>query len=311
MSIQQISKSTQKKQKAPTRIIIEKDLECFYNIIEPYKTSEYLPINIIDQMIKYVFVSCVILHDYTHTHKIIKLKVDDLLNAPIMNWQYNRPADLVRCNDIARYVYKSKMPIDTMLYLSFNNIRQTFDVIDGIHRYTALKILQENNSKQLDLLTPSEFGSARDAKWLYESYIIVNLRINSTEGELIELFKTLNKSNPIPDLYVRDVNKDKREIIETIANNWQVKYKSHFSANSKPNKPNVNRDRFIDLLCTLYDKYKISEETKLSLEQLLDRTNADIPFNIPKKISKGIKEKCDDTGCWLFIYSIEELCNMI
>ena len=314
MSIQQfLNIKTPLLKKKPLLIIEDDDnkLNKLINLLEPYKNNEFLPINIIDSMIINTFTSCSILHEYTSYHKIIKIKIEDLLSAPITNWQYNRPADLTRCFDIARYVYNSKNCIDTMLYLSFNNKKQTFDIIDGIHRYTSLKMIREHNSKQLDLITPSEFGNNNDAKWLYDSYIICNIRINASDGELIELFKSLNKSNPIPELYIRDTNKDKKDIIETIVNNWQIKYKSHFSSNNKPNKPNINRDRFIDLLEIIYDKYKITEQNNLLLEQILERTNTNICFNVPKKLSQNIKDKCSNTGCWLFIYDIDKLVKMI
>jgi hypothetical protein len=299
----------QKQLKTHNLIIVnDNDLD---NLLEPYKNNEYLPINIIDLLVNIVFTSCNVLHEYSPFHKIIKIKVLDLLSAPVTNWQYNRPADLIRCNDIARYIYNSKKCVDTMFYLSFNNKKRTFDIIDGIHRYTSLKIIKEQNSKQLDLLTPSEFGNNNDAQWLYNSYIILNIRINSSDSELIDLFKSLNKSNPIPELYIRDVNKEKREIIETVANNWQVKYKSHFSSNSKPNKPNINRDRFIDLLDILYDRFHISEENKFKLEEILDKKNTSILYDLPRKLSQSTKEKCCNSGCWLFIYTIDELIKTI
>lgn len=198
-----------------------------------------------------------------------------------------------------------------MLYLSFNTKNQTFDIIDGIHRFTSIKIIENNNSKPLDLLTPSEFGNNEDAQWLYDSYIIINLRINASEGELIELFKSLNKSNPIPELYIRDVNKCKKDIIESMSNNWQVKYTCHFSSHNSPNKPNINRDRFIDLLEIIYDKYKITEETKSLLESKLELANTNISYNKPKKLTKKVIEKCTKSGCWLFVYNIQELAKMI
>jgi len=297
--------------KKPSLIIEEDDSDNIESLLMPYKKMEYLPINIIEKLIKSSFNSCENLHSYSSYHKIIKIKISDLLSAKITNWKYNRPPDLTRCFDIARYIYLSKNIIDTMLYLSFNNINQSFEIIDGIHRYTSLKIIKNENSKQLDLLTPSEFGNNNDAKWIYDSYIILNIRINTTEGELIELFKSLNKSNPIPDLYIRDINKDKREIIEAVSNNWQIKYKLHFSSNNKPNKPNINRDRFIDLLEKIFDKYNITNENKQLLDELLQRTNTNILYNLPKKLSNTIKEKCIASGLWLFIYSPEELVKMI
>jgi hypothetical protein len=293
-------------------IIIEEDISS-NKILEPYKEQEYIPGFIINPFIKCSFISSTILHEYTGYHKIIKIKINDLLNAPIANWQYNRPPDFIRCKDIANYIYKSKTPIDTMLYLSFNNKTQTFDIIDGIHRYTSLKIINEYNSKPLDLITPSDFGNNNDANWLYNSYIIINIRFNALDGELIELFKNLNKSNPIPDLYIRDENKEKREIIENVVNEWQKKYPTHFSSKPKPYKPNINRDRLIDLLEIIYDKYEIKKEDKMFLSNLLERTNTNISYNVPRKIMKttSIHDKCVETGCWLFIYSMEELVKLI
>ena len=287
--------------------IIEDDND-INSLLEPYKNTEYLPINLIEKIIRTSFSSCEILHSYSSYHKIIKIKISDLLLfKKIKNWKYNRPPDLTRCQDIARYIYLSQKVVDNMLFLSFNNLNQSFDIIDGIHRYTSLKIIKNENSKDLDLLTPSDFGSNNNASWLYDSYIILNIRFNSNEGELIEIFKSLNKSHPIPELYIRDINKEKREIIETVANNWQIKYKTHFSSNNKPNKPNINRDRFIDLLEKIYDKHNISNENKYLLDNILENLNTNILYNIPKKLTNPIKEKCLSTGLWLFIYSPEEL----
>jgi hypothetical protein len=115
-------------------IIEDEDDNNLNELLNPYKNSEFLPINIIDAIIPTVFKSCSIVHEYSCCHKIIKIKVEDLLSAPITNWKYNRPADLKRCYDIAKYIYNSKNNIDTMIYLNFNNVDKSFNVIDGIHR---------------------------------------------------------------------------------------------------------------------------------------------------------------------------------
>ena len=96
-----------------------------------------------------------------------------------------------------------------------------------------------------------------------------------------------------------------------MSNNWQFKYTSHFSSKNSPNKPNINRDRFIDLLEIIYDKYKITEENKVLLEQKLEIANTNISYNKPKKLSKNIIEKCTNSGCWLFVYNVQELEKMI
>lgn len=296
-------------------VVVEEDdtSQRFYDLINPYKTAEYIPGNIIPELLTSIMPSAEVLHSYTPYHKIIKVKITDILEAPITNWQYNRPPDLTRCHDIARYHFLSKNIPDNMLYFAFNNKQQKFNVIDGIHRYTSLKIIKEHNSKPLEMLTPGDFGSDNDAKWLYDSYIIVNVRFNATEGDLIELFKALNKSSPIPELYIRDVKQEKRNIIESIANTWQVKYKEHFSSSNKPTKPNINRDRFIDLLDFLYDKHGITEETKNKLEQLIYDKNFIISnSNLPKGLlTQNGYEKCLKSGCWLFVYKPEELERII
>ena len=260
------------------------------------------------------FPSHSILHSYTPDHMIIKARIKDLLEAPVANWQFNRPADAERCNEIARYIYRSKRSVDTMLYLSLNPKTNQFDVIDGIHRYTALMYIKQQIEKQtteeLDLITPNEMSND-SCEWLFNSYMILNIRVNATDGELIELFQALNKSNPIPELYVRDLQKDKRECVERTCQMWQFAYKPHFSASNKPQRPNINRDRFIDVLDAIYDKYHLTEETKSRLEQTLERTNTHIAQNLPSKLPKTVKDKCELTGCWLFIYTQEELVKML
>jgi hypothetical protein len=146
--------------------------------------------------------------------------------------------------------------------------------------------------------------------------VALNMRINATDGELIELFKNLNKTIPVPELYIRDTNKDKKDIIENVVNKWNIKYKSHFSSKDKPNKPNVNRDRFIDLLDSIYEKYQISEENKNVLEQKLDQLNNKILYELNdlpkrKRLSPKILEKCNETGCYLFIYEINTILERI
>lgn len=296
-------------------LIVEEKATELDKVLEPYKNNQYIPASIIPAILKATYPQCNIIHNYSEYHIVVKILMSEFLCAPIVNWKFNRPPDTCRCDEISMDVYTSKNIIETMFYLSFNNKSSTYEIIDGIHRYTALKDIQHQNSVNIDLLNDdntSIFGNNSDAKWLYNSYVFVNIRFNSKEGELIDFFKTLNKSNPVPEIYIRDVGKEKREIIESIVNEWQVKYNKHFSSNSKPNKPNVNRDRFIDLLDELYDRFQICLEKKHILQDKLEKYNTQILFNHnPKKLTQKIKEKCSETNCWLFIYSCDELSKII
>jgi hypothetical protein len=280
-------------------------------IIQLYKNGEYIPNQVIFSVIKCSFPNCKIVHKYTDAHFVIKVSMIEFLSAPVANWKFNRPYDPIRCNHIAMDIYNSKKIVETMFYLSFNNETILYDIIDGIHRFTALKIIQQHNSSPLDLIHDeniSNFGFGGNAKWLYESSIFINIRFNSKEGELIDFFKSLNKCNPISEIYIRDVSREKKDAIESIVNDWQVKYKTHFSSVSKPNRPNVNRDRFMDLLSELFDKF----QSKETLEKKLEQMNTYILFNhSPKKIPQKTREKCSETNCWLFIYTCDELLKLI
>uniref|UniRef100_A0A6C0KVD3 ParB/Sulfiredoxin domain-containing protein n=1 Tax=viral metagenome TaxID=1070528 RepID=A0A6C0KVD3_9ZZZZ len=286
---------------------VEEKEKSLASLLESYREQEYLPNYVFSDLLHVSFPNATITHSYSGQHHMIKMPIRDLLQAPISNWQYNRPADRARSEDIAHFIVSSKKPVDTLIYVSFNNKKQSYDVVDGIHRYTALKIVEER-SKHMDLIS-DEFGE--DMTWLFNSVIFINVRLNSPEEELIGLFKSLNKSNPIPELYVRDLVKDKRECIEMLTIKWQNQYKAHFSTTNKPQRPNINRDRFMDLLDAVYDKYHVTEETKDKLEQKIVQANLNISQNVPKKLPTSIQDKCKMTGCWLFVYTCDELVKMV
>ena len=277
----------------------------------PYILSEFIPTTLIPIIMKHYFESSELVLSFNENHSIYKIMIKDLLVPSVKNWEYNRPPDMARCPDIARYIFNSRKSVDTMIYLSFNNLKESFEVLDGIHRITALKIIKEENSKPLNLLEQCDFGSGNSANWLYNQYILVNIRFNSPLGDLIEVFKNLNKSQTVPDLYIRDHLKEKKEIIETIANEWFVKYKKHFSSSASPNIGNTNRNKFVELLDKLYEKHKIDESNCDKLKKLLDNANLYLSTNIPSKATIDIRVKCKDNGCYLFLLKNDKLEELI
>jgi hypothetical protein len=304
----------QNKNKETILLEIEEEplnIDQYFIARSPYVSSEYIPSNIIPIVMKHYFESSELILSYNENHSIYKIKVKDLLISSVKNWEYNRPPDMARCPDIARYIYKSRKQIDTMIYLSFNNLKESFEVLDGIHRITALKIIKEENSKPLNLLENCDFGSGNDAKWLYNQYLLVNIRFNTPLGELIEVFKNLNKSQAVPDLYIRDYVKEKRNTIDSIANEWFVKYKKHFSSSPNPNMGNTNRNKFVDLLDKIYEKHKIDENNCEKLNNLLQQANLEISRNIPTKASLDIRLKCKESGCYLFLLKNDKLEDLI
>jgi len=290
--------------------IIEKD---DYSIFKSkFSNSEFIPSTAISVVMNHYFVNdYVVLHCFNQNHILCKIKIKKMLDTPITNWTYNRPPDLVRCKDISLYMYNSKACVDTMFHLYFNNLKSHFEILDGIHRFTALQILQKENSKPLDLINGCDLGSGNDANWLFETHIIVNIRFNAPEGELIETFKNLNKCQAIPDLYIRDFEKERRQIIEGIANDWQIRYKKHFSSSDKPITGHINRNKFVELLDYLYTKHNIEQNGDEYFKKLLEEANQKVSNNIPKKISGDMRIKCNESGCHLFLLKFEELQKII
>lgn len=250
-----------------------------------------------------------IIHNYNKNHILVKCKIKDLLNSPIINWLYNRPPDIIRCSEIAKTIYTKRPELDWMFYvITTENDPKTLHVIDGIHRFTALQIIQSECNKPVDFITPSIFTNS--AEWLCELYnknILISLRMNATTGEAIDLFQSLNKCNPVPELYINNSDYDKQKVIENVVKEWTTKYKMHFTATQKPNVPNINRDRFIDFLDVVYEKYKINKTNSYLLLEKIYEMNNYVRTHIPAKIPVKALDKCKETGCYLFLIKKEIL----
>lgn len=279
--------------------------------------TNILSIDLINLAINHFFnTNATIIHNYSSSILLVRTKVKDLLNAPIVNWCQNRDPDLIRIPDIAQHIYNKRKPIETILYLSFNNKKQNFDVIDGIHRFTALKYIKEKNSVPTDLLDIQEFGSNNDATWLYDSDIIINVRFNADNGELISLREVLNKTQPMPTVLMDDSTSEtqaRNEIIKSIANEWQLKYPKNFSASNDPTylktTGSTNKNNFMALLGVIYEKYNIDVSRVSMFRQILEEANK----RMEEKVKVGgegsakARLKCKDSGCYLFIYRNEKL----
>jgi len=247
------------------------------------------------------------IHVYHKDHVIFKSTISDLLNAAsqkkVINWKYNRPPDTIRCSEIAESIYTKKQDNDWLFYMVYE--KDVLHIIDGIHRFHSLQIINRESNKPVDHLTPTLFGSVPD--WLYEKYILISLRLNMSEGQTIDLFRSLNKSNPVPDLYMVDTDHQKRTIIEYNVNEWVTKFSTHFTASKNPNIPNMNRDRFIEILDYVYTKYNLNNSTSYVLTEKLYELNAKIKKQPPKKITANAIEKCVKTGCFIFLLRREQL----
>jgi hypothetical protein len=142
--------------------------------------------------------------------------------------------------------------------------------------------------------------------WLFASMALVNVRFTATTGELIDFFQSLNKANPFPDLYMRDPDQIRKEIVEGTVAIWHKRYPDHFSASRKPVRPNINRDTFIEVVDTLYEKYN-TEDNPITIEDMSRRLDVCQHSSFDKygdaDTPKSAIQKCKKTGCWLFMFS--------
>ena len=287
--------------------IVKEEKESMDSLLEPYCDNEFIPTNLIRSLLKCAFPSSMVIHVYSPTHYLVLAPIRDIMGAPMERWENNRPADLPRCEDIARFLVSSRKPVDGMLYISFNNKKKKFDIFDGLHRYTALQIIQQK-SKHMDLISSDEFSG--DMSWLWESHMMLNLRVNTPRGELRCLFEALNKNNPVSELYMRDSAQDKVQCIEAAVKAWKQAFPTHFVTSPNHVRPNSTETKFTNLLDKIYDKYQLTDETKDKLEKKLMHANAEIAKK-PPKMTPTQQKKCTSTGCWLFMYDMEKLESMI
>ena len=286
--------------------IIEEPKSEYEAVRSAFKKTRTIPLNSIPIIMKHYFQDYrqILQLNQSHSHAVYLIQLTYLLNDSIENWECNRPPDEERIPIIAEAIYNKKIPIETMFYLSFNPKTEKFDVLDGIHRLTALKQIKKDNLEKV---------RGDDSNLLFNQYVLVNIRFNFTYGDLCNAFTNLNEARPVPELYMGKQEEEQEEenkvkIINNIANEWYHKYKKHFSSSSKPNTGNTNRDKFVDLLDKLYDKHQCKNENKL--REILDNANEDLSLNNPK-VSIDALYKCKETGCYLFLLKNDKLLEII
>jgi hypothetical protein len=252
----------------------------------------------------YLSKEAILLHTYSSSHTLVKLSVSQLLCAPIVKWKNNRPADMIRCKDIALSCWSKRQPLDWLIYVS-EQPDGTFAVLDGWHRYNTIRLIHSNIVEPSpDLTAPSQFVG--DASWFYNNHILVSVRQNMTYGEEIDLFQSINKSNPVAELYLRTECDEKKDFINGLVSKWQTRYKSHFKSSVNPRVPNTNRDRFADLLSAVYDK--VGQQY---VEKWLDDINAQVKSVPHPKVSADALWECNKTGCYLFLHKQDHLLGLI
>jgi|LakMenEpi03Aug12_release.lakeMendotaPanAssembly.Ray.scaffolds.fasta_scaffold18244_5 hypothetical protein len=295
-----------------------------------HRRCDYIPSNKINLAFSHNFPNSSIICDVNEDIKMCNVKISSLLNADIINWQFNREPDVVRIPKISRYIYESRTRLQTIFYLNYNFKCDKFEIIDGTHRYCALKMLKSLHDEGgiiiEELLRNDDghhvahwFNCEENIDWLLNSYVIVQINFKSTKNELIILRNDINHSQPMP-VEIQEILQDveKNGIINQIANEYIHRYKKSFADSNNEtylrSNRRTNRDNFVVLLSKIYDKYNININRVGTLQQKLKDANDKIRNKLLEnniKCNETIKTRCRDNGCYLFLYKNCELEELI
>lgn len=254
---------------------------------------------------------------YSPNHKLLILTIEQLVKElnPV-RWVHNRPADEMRVLAMASSIYRNRTAFDTILYLHYNSQENRYEILDGLHRYSAIKHIYDNNSRSNpDFITGDEYGYGCSASWFYNASIMVSLHIDKSPGELHVIFENLNKAVPISEIYIPPVTNEseirKQRIMDSAAD-WQRRFPKHFSTSNSFQVPNMNRDRFMDILAEVYDK--LDGADLVNILAVANEYFANIVKQGKYKVSESTHKKCTETGCWLFVYKgdilVSKLCSL-
>lgn len=126
--------------------------------------------------------------------------------------------------------------------LQFCNWKGQMYCIDGQHRYDALKKLYNNDR-------------------LFDWTIDIEITECANESEMIELFRIINMNKPVPE-FLKTANETTIDLINGIRSYIKRVYGCYVKSSTKPQRPNINLDVFLD---EMIKKYPLSQFKTLEI----------------------------------------------
>lgn len=221
-----------------------------------------------------------------NTGEIIFLSSSNIFSkCQCTNWEHNRPCDEKRIDEIYQDIVKCQK-IDGIIYIAQVIKNDNIDYIcyDGNHRRLALERYQNDIP------------------------ILISVIFNASNNQIVRNFVKLNKSCPVPTLYIDKKDRHNtiiKNIIYNVVKYFTDNYPKYISTSRNPQRPNFNRDNFIDKLYTFIKQHKINLDQEELLDYLLDinkqyKLLVDNNQIVPK-ISQRVKDKCDKYKLYLFV----------
>jgi hypothetical protein len=104
----------------------------------------------------------------------------------------------------------------------------------------------------------------------------------------------------VPELYVSETPATMRVELEDAVGQFRKKYSSMESTSGKPQRPNYNRDKFMDELM------RLQKELVIPVGELMNRLyglNEAYSNKDKSKLTEKMRQKCENSGLWLFAWS--------
>jgi hypothetical protein len=212
--------------------------------------------------------------------KLFLISYKEFTNKYIIeNWEKNRPVDNIRVNEILEYYQNQKIDIAPGIIYCWANNNKLY-IYDGLHRYTAVEKLNEITDYKKNLK------------------ILVQINYSLDECDIVKDFININKSIPIPQIYLENESLIKKQTCQNIADNLCRKFPNFISTSRKPHIYNFNRDLIVDFISTLNIDFKIKNADK-KVFNLLIKINLEAKEDILKNNIIHPK-KCDKYNFYLF-----------
>jgi hypothetical protein len=218
--------------------------------------------------------------------EIVKLNKDNINNFCFEIPNIQRIHDKEKVSEICEYqieYFKKHSRFNFLGVMIVNTInRETFFIIDGQHRYLALKKLIDAN---------------------YCPEIFIQLCIIDTEEELRANYNIVNQNTPLPQF---PENTDKN-LVEDTYTHFLNKYDKMFKTSLRPQRPFVNKVIFQEAIAFISNKFAI--QTQGPIIKLIEDFNSMIsewdPSNYPrtKTITPKMLKLCEENKFFLGLYT--------
>lgn len=227
--------------------------------------------------------------------QVLKLPLKDV--STLINWDSNREPDESKVNEIIQSIKNHKFSPQIIATFAKND---NFIIYDGGHRAAAYNKMLENQE---------------DSKILQEYFsdsIIISVIIGAPIRYIVDRFKDINKSTPLPELYKEPLENNKeilRKLVPKVIIEFKKVYKNHKTSN-RPQLPSYNPGALTDLLFDVLNSEEILNINENVTVQMIMNVFAVINSNYknellqnPTRIKNGVKlvTKAEDANNFIFL----------